>query len=220
MTTPFAGLPGAVVAESGPDVGAVWHYGNPLGEQRALAEGRAVVALKPAVLTVSGPDRLSWLNSMSSQLLLGLQPGDSSETLLLDPSGRIEHAVRLVEDGERLWLLTERGEAAGLVDFLNRMRFMLRVEVEDVTASHAVIGSTAPLYAVASSRAESAAEPAAATAAPDGAATVVWHDPWSSVAPGGHQYAAVDHDYTTWSWYETIVTRDFALGLVGRAASG
>lgn len=152
MSTPFAALPGAVVATDGPDAGAVWHYGNPLGEQRALEGGRALAELERGVLTIAGPDRLSWLNSISSQRLLGLQAGDSSETLLLDPSGRIEHAVRLVEDGERLWLVVERAEAAGLLAFLNAMRFMLRVEIDEVTDAYAVVASTVPLISIRASR--------------------------------------------------------------------
>jgi folate-binding protein YgfZ len=222
MTGPFASLPGAVLAAEGPDAGAVWHYGNPLGEQRALEEGRALVELAHTVLTITGPDRLSWLNSISSQQLLTLQAGDSSETLLLDPSGRIEHAVRLVEDGERLWLIVEHGEAAGLLDFLNKMRFMLRVEIDDVTDACAVVGSTVPLISIHASR-ESITGAAQPTPPVDSAAqprTVVWHDPWSTVTPGGHQYAAGDHDYSAWSWYETIVTRDFAAGLAERASAG
>jgi folate-binding protein YgfZ len=217
----FAGLPGAVLVPDGPDAGAVWHYGNPLGEQRALAAGRAVVELVGrAVLTVAGPDRLGWLNSITSQELLRLGEGESSETLVLDPSGRIEHAVRLVEDGERLWLIVDRGEAAGLLDFLNRMRFMLRVEIAELTDACAVVGSTVPLFAVASSRLPAEAAPADAPQPAQPQRTVVWHDPWSRVAPGGHQYAADDHDYSAWSWYETIVPRDFAAGLAQRAASG
>jgi folate-binding protein YgfZ len=155
---------------------------------------------------------------------------------VLDPSGRIEHAVRVVEDGERLWLIVDRGEAAALLDFLQRMRFMLRVEPEDVTDAYAVLGSTVPLISIRASR-ESIGEPpsvdSAAQPVPlvDSAAqpangdpaeyhTVVWHDPWSHVVTGGHQYAGDEHDYSAWSWYETIVTRDFAEGLAARAASG
>ncbi|MFC4242301.1 YgfZ/GcvT domain-containing protein [Gryllotalpicola reticulitermitis] len=241
--SPFAALPGAVRVLDGPDAGAVWHYGNPVGEQRTLEAGRAVVALEQrAVLTVGGSDRLSWLNSITSQNLLGLREGDSSETLVLDPSGRIEHAVRVVEDGDRLWLIVDRTEAESLLAFLNSMRFMLRVEPEDVSDRFTVIGSTAPLYAVAravpqpadgsaaqirpgrsaSEQHEADRDSASATphVAEEPVRTVVWTDPWSHVALGGHQYAPDDHDYSTWSWYETVVTRDFAAGLAARAASG
>ena len=92
MTTPSPLLsrPGAVEA-TGADAGLPSHYGEPLREQRALAAGTAVVDLSHrGVVTVSGPDRLTWLNTLSSQQVTGLQPGESSELLLLSVQGRIE----------------------------------------------------------------------------------------------------------------------------------
>jgi folate-binding Fe-S cluster repair protein YgfZ len=42
------------------------HYGNPLGEQKLLSAGTAIVDLSDrAVLTLTGPDRLSWLDSLT-----------------------------------------------------------------------------------------------------------------------------------------------------------
>ena len=65
---------GAVEGE-GADAGVAWHYGDPMREQRLLAEGLAAVDLSHrGVVTVSGPDRLSWLHSMTTQHLLGLEP--------------------------------------------------------------------------------------------------------------------------------------------------
>ena len=66
MTTPSPLLsrPGAVEA-AGADAGVAAHYGEPLREQRALAAGTAVVDLSHrGVVTVSGPDRLTWLNTL------------------------------------------------------------------------------------------------------------------------------------------------------------
>ena len=98
MRSPFAALPGAVVPEGAQ---APAHYGNPLGEQRRLAQGAAIVHLGDRrVLTLTGPDRLGWLDSISSQELKSLQPGVSTETLILDPQGHIEHQANLVDDGE------------------------------------------------------------------------------------------------------------------------
>ena len=139
MPSPFLALPGAVDIA---DAGVPAHYGSPLSEQRALAEGRAIVDLSDrAVLSVTGPDRLSWLNSLTSQSLLGLRPGESSETLLLDVTGRLEHAVRVVDDGVTTWLLVDAAEAPSLLAWLDGMRFMLRVEVADRTAELATIGT-------------------------------------------------------------------------------
>src|SRR2546423_11562253 len=91
--------PGAV-EDTGVDAGVAAHYGEPLREQRALAAGTAVVDLSHrGVVTVSGPDRLSWLNTLSSQHLTELRPRVSSELLLLTIQGRIEFDARVVDDG-------------------------------------------------------------------------------------------------------------------------
>jgi len=201
--SPFLDLPGAVDLA---DVGVPSHYGNPLSEQRALVEGGAIVDLSDrAVLTIQGPDRLTWLNSLTSQALSALQPGESSETLLLDVTGRVEHAVRLIDDGETLWLLVDRPEAAGLLSWLQSMRFMLRVELADRTDDLATIGTLG--------------DPPLPIAAPN-AVPLIWHDPWHAVTPGGHQYAQGEHPGADWSWSERLVPREALASLVGRVQTG
>lgn len=169
------------------------HYGNALGEQRALAAGEAIVDLGDRdVLTVTGPDRLSWLDSLTSQRLTDLAPGESAETLLLDPSGRVEHAMRVLEDGETTWLLLDAGGAPGLHAFLERMRFMLRVEVADRSADYATVGSLG-------AEVPSVAEPHGIP--------LTWHDPWRAVVAGGHQYATGEHPAADWDYAESLVER-------------
>ncbi|MCX7523381.1 folate-binding protein [Microbacterium sp. STN6] len=199
-TNPLLALPGAVQG-TGRDAGVAAHYGNPLLEQRRLAAGEAFVDLSHhAVLTITGPDRLTWLDSMSSQSLKSLRPGDSAETLLLAPTGRLEYALKLIDDGELLWVLVERQEAAGLLAWLDSMRFMLRVELADRSDEFATIGSFAELPV---------------------AATTSWRDPWASVVAGGHQYAAPDeHPAAGWSWRETLIPREALGDLAGRVSAG
>ncbi|MBD8061786.1 CAF17-like 4Fe-4S cluster assembly/insertion protein YgfZ [Oceanitalea stevensii] len=180
MTSPLLSRPGAV-AGGGPDAGVALHYGQPAQEQRALERGLGVVDLSQlGVVTVSGPDRLSWLNTLSTQLLLQLAPGQSGELLLLDPNGRIEHAAAVADDGERAWLVTEGDHVAPLVAFLERMRFMLRVEVTDVTEHTAVVGTCGDGWH-------------AVAAAPGHVLT--WHDPWPTTAPGGTSYGPADDEH-------------------------
>ncbi|GLW96424.1 folate-binding protein [Microtetraspora sp. NBRC 16547] len=140
--------PGAVAADA-PDATVAAHYGEPFAEQRALAIGQAVVDRSDReVVRISGPDRLSWLNSLTSQKLDNLAPGSPAETLFLDAQGRVEHHLVLVDDGEAVWAHVEPGTAAELVAFLEKMRFMLRVEVADVTSDYAVVSVAAPGGAV------------------------------------------------------------------------
>ena len=132
-TSPLLARPGAV-AGSGPDAGVAWHYGDPTGEQRALESGGAVVDLSHyGVVRVSGPDRLTWLNSITSQELLGLAPRTSTELLVLSPQGHVEHAAGVVDDGGSTWLVTEGSHAPTLAAWLDRMKFALRVEITDLS---------------------------------------------------------------------------------------
>jgi tRNA-modifying protein YgfZ len=141
--SPLLDLPGAVEAD-GPDTGVAAHYGDPMIEQRRLVAGAAVVDLSyRGVVQVSGPDRLSWLHSLLSQHLADLPAGERTEALLLDPHGRVEHHMRLVDDGTSTWASVEPGSAESLVAFLDSMRFLLRVEVEDVSAAWACVWSPA-----------------------------------------------------------------------------
>ena len=120
----------AVLVETGVDAGLVWHHGNPVAEAHAVEAGDAVVDLSNReVVEITGPDRLGWLHSLTSQHLEALRPGEGFEALLLSPNGHIEHFFAGVDDGTRMLAWTEPGRAAALVDFLEPMRFMMRVEI-------------------------------------------------------------------------------------------
>jgi folate-binding protein YgfZ len=170
------------------------HYGNLFGEQQHLAAGEAVVDLSNrAVLTLTGEDRLTWLDSLTSQSIAKLAPGESAETLLLDPTGRLEYDIRLLDDGVACWLLLEAAEAEGLTAWLKRMVFMLRVEVADATADYATIGTLG--------------RPPVTAASPNGI-DLVWRDPWVAVQNGGHQYSlAAEHPSAEWTYSEILVAR-------------
>jgi folate-binding protein YgfZ len=188
IKSPLLSRPGAVEA-GGADAGVASHYGEPLREQRALAAGTAVVDLSHrGVVTVTGPDRLSWLNTLSSQQVTNLQPGESSELLLLSVQGRIEFDARVIDDGGTTWLIVEAAEAAPLAEWLNKMKFMLRVEIADVSDDWAVLGST--------------------RAVPEWSGLKVWQDPWPHVAAGGYAYSLVGEDAHPGAerpWFEYLV---------------
>jgi folate-binding protein YgfZ len=67
-----------------------------------------------------------------------------TETLVLSPHGHVEQHALVVDDGTTTWLDTEPGMAGGLLDFLSRMRFLMRVEPADVTAERAVLSLVGP----------------------------------------------------------------------------
>ena len=136
--SPLLSRPGAVAAD-GIDAGVAAHYGDPLREQVAVASGALVDLSHRPVIRIAGPDRLSWLHSLTSQHLTSLAPGVWTEALVLSPQGHVEHHLTLVDDGTAVLAHVEPGTADALVAFLRRMQFLLRVEVEDVTPSYAVV---------------------------------------------------------------------------------
>ena len=169
MASPLLNLPGAV------GVTVPTHYGNPLGEQRLLDRGEAWVDLGDyEVITLTGPDRLIWLNSICSQELLGLTPGITREALILDPHGHVEHRFLLTDDATTSWLLTEPGTAEALASWLLRMRFRMQVDIETVTNQWSVLATTG-------------------SAPAEGSAPAVWHDPWPQIGPGAVGYAPGPH---------------------------
>jgi tRNA-modifying protein YgfZ len=191
--SPLLGRSGAVAGE-GVDAAVAAHYGDPLREQRLLVEGLAAVDLSHrGVVTVTGPDRLSWLHSISTQMLTGLAPRTSAETLVLSPRGHIEHDLHLVDDGQTTWVTVEPGTSAALIAWLDSMRFMLRVEVRDVSAGYAVLGEPV--------RSETTVtEPLA------------WSDPWPRLVGDTADYSAgadpSGHPGNERPWRELIVPRD------------
>ncbi len=138
---------GAVEAEW-PDQGVAAHYGDPAREQRAMTQGPVLVDRgNRGVVKVTGPDRLSWLHSLTSQHLERLAPGVTQQALILSPQGHLEHHLTLTDDGTATWAHVEPHTAGALVDYLNSMRFMLRVEVEDVSGELVVQTLVGPLPA-------------------------------------------------------------------------
>ena len=138
--SPLLDLHGAVEADP-PDSGVAAHYGSIAGEQRRLVAGDGFVDLSYRdVISISGPDRLTWLHALTTQHVEHLPPGEPTDLLLLSPQGRIEHGFSGIDDGETFLAHTEPGAGPALVVFLDSMRFMTRVEVAEVT-DLAVVGT-------------------------------------------------------------------------------
>ena len=73
------------------------HFGNPLREQALLAQGQAWAWLSRDVVEVSGADRLSYLTTVSTQVLTDLEnDGQTRQVLFLDANGHILYAALAV----------------------------------------------------------------------------------------------------------------------------
>lgn len=130
----------AVRVEEGPDRGAIWHFGQPAQEQRALAEGKAWADLSHlSIIAVAGDDRIKWLHDLTTQHLLSIAAGQWLPAMVLDPNGHVEYQFSLVDDGSTTFLVIDPSYSEGLLNYLLKMRFMLRVDVRDASAEFSVL---------------------------------------------------------------------------------
>ena len=130
----------AVLVEDGPDKGAVWHFGEPVKEQRALEAGTAWADLSHYnIVAVSGADRLQWLHDLTTQLVSDLAPGLWKSNMILDARGHIEFQFNVVDDGDTTFLVLDPGYIDQLIEYLTKMKFMLRVDVRDASSEYAVL---------------------------------------------------------------------------------
>jgi tRNA-modifying protein YgfZ len=157
-------------------------------EQRKLSEGDALCLLDTqGVIAVSGIDRLSRLHSLLSQNLKNLAPGESAEALLLDPQGRIEQVIKVIDDGETTWLMVDKSQTEALLTWLQKMVFRMKVEITDRSAQFATVGATT-------------ASPEISFLSNDH--PLIWKDQWPGVVAGGYRYSTRAVDYT---WFEHLV---------------
>jgi tRNA-modifying protein YgfZ len=161
----------AVLApDPGPDVSAIWHYGDPLGEQRAAATGAVVIdRAHRGVLTLSGPDRQSWLHSISTQHVDNLPDGAGTQNLSLDGQGRVEDHWIQTELGGVTYLDTEPWRAEPLLAYLSKMVFW--AQVTPAPADLAVLSLIGPQWATAPMR--------------DALGVAALPEPWQAVALDG-----------------------------------
>jgi folate-binding protein YgfZ len=179
------------------------HFGDILGEMRALARGGAYVdASDRHIVQVSGSDRLVWLNSLITQLVLDLAPGVTRESLILDPHGHIEHAFLIQDDGECSWLLSAPGRAAALASWLESMKFRMQVTIthEPGTWFIAASANTQPLGAE--------------------APRVRLVDPWPVAQEGSVGYAPEPHPGAGFAMSYSVYSKDSPPGLQGVSRAG
>lgn len=156
------------------------HFGNPLREQALLAQGQAWAWLSRDVVEVSGADRLSYLTTVSSQVLTDLEnDGHCRQVLFLDANGHILYAALAVaalvpDSGEQsVLLLVDAGCGEGLAQLLNSRRFMLRVQAQvrpDLQVAGAIGDGVQKLADVVKNL------------------VTTWRDPWPGITPGGSTY--------------------------------
>ena len=89
---------------------------------------------------VTGPDALTFLQALVSADLDALVDGDSTESLLLHPQGKLDVAFRLLRvAADDFWLDTDPGLAAQLVASLERFKIRVDASLVDRSAEWAML---------------------------------------------------------------------------------
>jgi folate-binding protein YgfZ len=97
------------------------------------------------LVTVEGPDALSFLQSLVSQDLMELPIGVGAHTLLLTPQGKLDVDARVVRvDDDRLWLDTEPGFGAQLAASLQRFRIRVKADIVDASDEFGALAVRGP----------------------------------------------------------------------------
>lgn len=96
------------------------------------------VASRPGhgAVVVSGPDAATFLQSLVSQDLAPVAPGDGVRSLLLTPQGKLDVTMRMLrvpdaEGGQEWWLDCDAGFGPRLAASLDRYRIRVDAEVRD-----------------------------------------------------------------------------------------
>ena len=57
----------------------------------------------------------------------------------------MEYQINLVDDGETSWLVIDPGHIENLISYLQKMKFMLRVDVRDASNEFVVMRAPGPV---------------------------------------------------------------------------
>jgi aminomethyltransferase len=110
-------------------------YGDSDAEYRRGRESAAVVDTNfQLVAEFTGPDRVRYLNAITSGNILGLKPGQSAIGLLLNPQGHILAELRTLALEDRLVALSHAMTGERTLETLDKFIIMDDVELRDRTA--------------------------------------------------------------------------------------
>ncbi len=109
-----------------------------------LTEQTAALIRPDGVVKVEGQDRIAYLHSLLSQDLDSPGPGTVTEFLYLDAKGDPLSMGTAVLHAEAVYLVVPAEVAADTAERLDRFRFMMQVEVTDLTGTWVIASLRGP----------------------------------------------------------------------------
>jgi aminomethyltransferase len=121
----------------------VAHYGRPERVHRAVRNVVGLIEHAYGVLTVTGDDRVDFVDNAVSNRIPDTD-GRGVYALLLDPQGHIETDMYVYNAGERLLVFTSPGEARPLAEEWREKTFIQDVDITVATDDFGVFGVHGP----------------------------------------------------------------------------
>ena len=143
VTAPHHGteIPPISAAETGPRA----DFGDAHAEFQALISAAGVYDLNArATISLTGGDRVRWLNGMVTNNIRDLQPGHGVYAFLLNPQGHILGDLYAYNRGESLRVETDRTQVETILAVFDKYIIMDDVEVSNVSDQRSGIGIAGP----------------------------------------------------------------------------
>lgn len=139
-------LPGANPTEPSDAVGAsAPDFGDARAEFQALLAGCGVYDLSErARITVTGGDRVRWLNGMTTNNIRDLVPGHGVYAFLLNAQGRIQADLYAFQRGDSLLVDTERRQREKVLQLFDHYIIADDVEIAAISDKLTALGLTGP----------------------------------------------------------------------------
>ena len=134
----------SVVAKDEIAVDAADLRGDFRREFQALVSGCGIYRLDKAHISLTGSDRVRWLNGMVTNNIRDLAVGHGVYAFLLNPQGKIQADLYAFNRGESLVVETDRAQVETVLQIFDRYIIMDDVAVENLSGKFAVVALTGP----------------------------------------------------------------------------
>src|ERR1039457_1749869 len=140
MTTITTAIPGTSPSGHG-GASAVPDFGDVRAEFQALLSSCGLYDLSGrARISVTGEDRVRWLNGMVTNNVRDLASGHGVYSFVLNAQGRIQGDLVAYNRGDYLLVTTDREQEPTIAEIFDRYIIMDDVEVADISDKLAAIG--------------------------------------------------------------------------------
>ena len=113
-------------------------------ELSALFISSGVYRRDTALFSITGPDRVRWLNGMVTNNIRDLAPGHGVYAFVLNSQGQILGDLYVFNRGQSLVAEIVRSQVETLLPLLRRYIIMDKVEIQDLSDKTAVVALTGP----------------------------------------------------------------------------